>query len=283
MDYPVESFSDERASIARAALHEPRPARVRPGRSAGDGQGRDVRPLLALPGHAATDVPGRVRRRCGLSGHALRRGGGRTGARAVRADLPRLRRRFGGPARWRAHRLRVGLERDDQAAAARAAGRLPRAVHALHGLRRPDGRGSGLSLLALVRARPGVRGGDGLPVRHLLRDPPAGGGVVGRAVPAGRRRARGRAPAFHPRQGARPPARPAARGVALTRGHLRQRAGLRAAAPAPVRLAASGGARLRRDDPQRAQGRDAELRGARRASRTRRRVDRLPRGAGAHG
>ena len=46
------------------------------------------------------------------------------------------------------------------------AGRLPRAVDALHPLRRADRRGARLPLLAQRRARAGVRGGDGLPVRH---------------------------------------------------------------------------------------------------------------------
>ena len=73
--------------------------------------------------------------------------------------------------------------------------------------------------------------------------------------------------------------RPAARGLALPHGHLRNRPGLRAADPPPARPPAPGGALLRRRDPRRDQGRDAELRRARRAARARRRVGPLPRAA----
>ena len=202
----------------------------------------------------------------------LRRRGGRAGPQALRAHLPRLRRRLGGPARRRAHRVRVRVERDDQAAPARPPGRLPRAVHALHPLRRRDARRR-LPLLARRLARPRVRRGDGLPLRHLLGRAAARGGVGGGAVPARRRRARGRARALDPGEGAGPAARPAAGGLALPHGHLRQRPGLRAAAAAPVRLAAARGARVRPHDPHRAEGHDAQLRHARGPPRPRRRVD----------
>ena len=59
-------------------------------------------------------------------------------------------------------------------------------------------------------------------------------------------------------------------------GIFATRPGLRAAAAAPVRLAAARGARLRRHDPGRAEDGDAELRRARGAARARRRVDLLP-------
>ena len=88
---------------------QPRPARVRAVEPARDGQGRAVRPLLALPGHAAAALPRRVRRRRPRGGRALRRRRGRAGRAALRADLPRLRRRLGRPARRRPHRLRVGV------------------------------------------------------------------------------------------------------------------------------------------------------------------------------
>ena len=114
-------------------------------------QGRALRPLLALPRHAAAALPRRVRRRPrGRGGASVRRPGGRARPRALRADLPRLRRRLRRAARRRPHRLRVGLERDDQAAPARPSGRLPRAVHPLHPLRRADAVGR-LPLLARSR------------------------------------------------------------------------------------------------------------------------------------
>ena len=58
---------------------------------------------------------------------------------------------------------------------------------------------------------PGVRGRDGLAVRHLRGRAPARARVGRRDVPARRRRARGRARPRGEREGARPPARPAAR------------------------------------------------------------------------
>ena len=61
MDYPVETFTDEERAAPRPPLHEPRPARLRAREPAGDGEGRAVRALLALPGHAAAAVPRRVR------------------------------------------------------------------------------------------------------------------------------------------------------------------------------------------------------------------------------
>ena len=165
---PRRELQRFRARRACPALHEPRLARVRAGGPAGDGEGGAVRPLLALPGHAAAAVPGRVRRRLDRPGAAVRRRRGRARGQALRAHLPGLRRRLGGPAGRRAHRVRVRVERDDQAAPARAAGLLPRAVHALHPVRRPDGGHRRLPLLAQPRARPRVRAGHGPAVRHLL-------------------------------------------------------------------------------------------------------------------
>ena len=92
------------------------------------------------------------------AGRAAACDGGRGRARraALRADLPRLRRRLGRPARRRARRLRVGLQRADEGPAAPAAGRLPRAVDALHRLRRADARRR-LPLLPRPGARARVR------------------------------------------------------------------------------------------------------------------------------
>ncbi|HEY8865776.1 MAG TPA: hypothetical protein VIM22_02500 [Solirubrobacteraceae bacterium] len=59
------------------------------------------------------------------------------------------------------------VSNEDPAAA--APGRLPRAVHALHRLRRADARPARrLSLLPLRRAGPAVHGRDGRPLLHLL-------------------------------------------------------------------------------------------------------------------
>ena len=138
--YPVETFTEAEAHAPRSARHEPRRAGLRARQPAGDRQGRAVRALLALPGNAAPPVPRRVRR---LAAGAPARPGTATRAprrRALRAHLRRLRRRLGRPARRRARRLRVGLERPDEDPPAPADGRLPRAVDALHRLRRADAR-----------------------------------------------------------------------------------------------------------------------------------------------
>ncbi len=168
---PGRELHSGRARAAERPLHEPRPARVRADQPAGDGQGRAVRPLLALSRHAAAAVPRRVRRRPPRhgAGRTLGRRRGRARGAAVRADLPRLRRRLGGPARRRPRGLRVGLQRADQGPAAPPAGRLSRAVHALHRLRRADARAARrVPLLPRPGAGPGLRAGDGRAVRDLL-------------------------------------------------------------------------------------------------------------------
>ncbi len=137
MDYPVETFTDEeRALLAPHFTNLDRP----------------VFALVNLPETVKGALFARYSRYQGTlrrlyleefaderrAGRAVRRRGGRARPKALRAHLHRLRGRLGGAARRRAHRLRVGLERDDEAAPARPAGRLPRAVHALHALRRAD-------------------------------------------------------------------------------------------------------------------------------------------------
>ena len=59
---PGRELHRARARAPARALHEPRPAGVRAGQPARDGQGRAVRALLALPRHAPAAVPRRVRR-----------------------------------------------------------------------------------------------------------------------------------------------------------------------------------------------------------------------------
>ena len=199
------------------------------------------------PGHAAAAVPGRVR---GLAARARggrgRRRRGRPRGGALRAHLRRLRGRLGGPARRRAHRGRVVLERAHQGAAAPAAGGLPRAVHALHRLRRADARRRLPLLPRRRRSGPSTRRRwtrCSTPTREAL---PRVRAWVDATFPAHGRRVRGDPPARGEGQGAGPAARAAARGVAVAHGHLRHRPGLRAADPAPARAPAAGGARVRR-------------------------------------
>ena len=278
MDYPVETFTDEeRAPLAPHFTNLDRP----------------VFALVNLPETVKGALFARYSRYQGTlrrlyldefaadagRAPAVRRRGGRARAQALRAHLHRLRRRLGGPARRRPHRLRVGLERDDEAAPARPAGRLPRAVHALHALRRADGRGARLPLLAPpgARARSTRRRwtSSSTPTREAL---PRVEAWAAERFPRADGRARGRARALDPRQGARPAARAAAGRLALARGHLRL-----AARPTSSCCCACSPRRCprRATTPsmilERAEGGGAELRGARRAPRPRRRVDRLPR------
>ena len=190
-------------------------------------------------GCSSTSSPTRCRRGRrawdGAEGDARRR--------ALRAHLPRLRRRLGRPARRRARRLRVGLQRADEGAAAPAPGRLPRAVHALHRLRRADARRR-LPLLPRpdARARTYERAMDELFDIYAAALPR--GDRVGRRGSSRRpRTSPARARARGAGQGARPPARPAARRVAVAHGHLRHGPDLRAAHPAPARPPAARGAR----------------------------------------
>ena len=247
MDYPVESLQRRRARRAGAPLHQPRLARVRAREPAGDGEGGAVRPLLALPGHAAAPLPGRVRgRRRGRRGARVRRRGGRARARALRADLPRLRRRLvaqlGGAhiaCEWVSNVMTKVLQRG------RLASYLEQSTRYI-AYDAPMAADRRLPLLARPVARARVRRARWTRCSTPTRDSPAARAGVGRrALPARRRRAGGGPRALDPGQGAGPAARPAARGLALAHGHLRLGPGLRAAAAAAVRLAAARGARLR--------------------------------------
>ena len=273
---PGRVLHRSRASAPRAPLHQPRPARLRPHQPAGDRQGRAVRALLALGRDAAPALPRRVRRRGAGHGAAVRRRRGRARRGAVRARLHRLRRRLHRPGRRRAPRLRVGLEHPHQGAPARPAGRLPRAVDPLHPLRPADGAGRRLPLLlATTSSAPST------PRRWTRSSATTRQGLETVLAWAAERWPRGDEPErawrqLDPGQGARPAARAPARLDPQPRRHLRLGPGLRAAPAAPVRLAAAGGARVRRDDPRRAQAGDPELRRPGRAARPRRRVDRVP-------
>ena len=276
MQYPVESFTDEererlrptsRTSTGRCSRWStcPRRSRARCSPATRATRGR-------CAGCSSTSSPTTLP----AAAPAGRRRG-RARRRSSTSDLPRLRRRLGRPARRRPRRLRVGLQRADQDPPAPAARRLPRAVDALHRLRRADARAARRLPLLPRRGARAEYGGRWTSCSA----------IYSRALPAWRRgpprssRARADEPAARPRardqgQGARPAARAAAGRVALAHGHLRHRPDLRAADPAPARPPAARGPRLRADDPRRGPGGDAELRGAGGAPRPRRRVGRLP-------
>ena len=122
---------------------------------------------------------------------------------------------------------------------------------------------------------PALRARDGRGLRRYADRAAAGRGVGRERVP---RRRLARAPAGDQGQGAGPPARAAARRLAVAHGHLRQRPDLRAAHPAPARPSRCPRRAGTAADPRGRAGRHAELRHARGAPRPRRRVDRLPRG-----
>ena len=186
MDYPVETFTDEeRALLAPHFTNLDRPVfalvnlpeTVKGALFARYSRYQGTLRRLYLEEFAADAAPGA----------AVRRRGGRARPQALRAHLHRLRRRLGGAARRRAHRVRVGLERDDEAAPARPARRLPRAVHPLHGLRRADGRRARLPLLAPPRARArSTRQAMDFLFECLFRGAAARRGLGGRALPARR-------------------------------------------------------------------------------------------------
>ena len=150
--YVAEEFTDRGGRHPPAVLHQPRRPGVRPGQPARGGQGRPVRPLLAVAQEPAPAVPRRVRRR---ARHHRRRRHRRhrrpaPGRGALRPGVLRVRRRLGGPARRRPPGLRAGVEPAHQGARVGPAHGLPRAVDPLHRLRHPPRRA--LPLLPRPRA-----------------------------------------------------------------------------------------------------------------------------------
>ena len=213
--------------------------------------------------------------------HGLRRRGGQARGRALRAHLRRLRRRLRRPARRRPRRLRVDEQHPHQDPPAPAARRLPRAVDALHRLRRADARRRLPLLPRRARSAPSTSG-DGLPVR-LLRGGAADRARVGRrdatraprASPTPRVAARSTPRPTTCCAGCCPPASLSHMGIYAT-GQAYEQLILHLLGHPLPEARHYGGA-----DPRRDQGRDAELRRARRAPRARRRVGRATSSAAA--
>ena len=237
---------------------------------AGDDEGRAVRALLALPGHAAAPVPGRVRRlAAGAAGAAAHGDEGARSARAVRDGVRRLRGRLGGPARRRAHRLRVGLERAHEGPPAPAARRLPGAVDALHPPTTAPMPGGGYRYLRDRTLGPEYAAAMDFAVRHLRAAAAARAGLGrtrrSRTTPASRPTARERAiqaKALDLLRGLLPAASLSHMGIFAT-GQTYEQLILHLLAH-PLPEARACGARMLDG----AQGRDAELRRPRRARRT---------------
>ena len=277
MRYPVEPFTPEERALLEPSLHEPRPAGLLPRQPPRDDQGGDVRPLLALPGHAATAVPRRVRRRRARA--ATRPFDGVEGERAA-GLYERVFIGYGDDSiaqvggahvacEWVSNVLTKVLQRGRLAAYLEQSTRyIP------YDQPMPEG-GGGYRYYRDERAGRAYRGR----MDELF-------GIYSRSLEAvqswaAERWPRGDEPearvaALDPRQGARPAAGLLPASTLSHVGIFASGPGLRAAAAAPDGLAAAGGARVRGDDADRARQGDPELRRAGRPSRSRRRVDRLP-------
>ena len=283
------SAAEERAA-ARSPLHQPRPARVRPGEPAGDRQGGAFCPLFAVFGDRAPALPGGVRRRGAGRRPPLRR--------ARRASAPRSSTSASSSATATTRSPRSAAPTSPASGSptcspscCSAAGSPPTSSS------RPATSPTTSRCRAAATASTATSGSapsSAAAMDELFAIYSRSLGAVedwaAARWPRGEGEPEGRLEALDPRQGARPAARPAAGGDAQPRRHLRLRPGLRAADPAAARLAAARGARVRRHDPRRAAAGDAELRLPGRAPRARRRVDLLPaapprahRGAGSPG
>ena len=260
-----------RTSIARCSRSWgcPRPSRARCSRATRATRARcggcssTSSPATSRPG------PPRPRRR--------RRRGRLAGRAALRADLRRLRRRLGRPARGRARRLRVGLQRADEGPAAPAAGLLPRAVHPLHRLRRAHARRR-LPLLPRPDLGPATRPRwtSSSTVYAASLPSVAAWAEATFPAPAGsRRRARRavQAKALDLLRGLLPAASLSHMGIYATGQAYEQLMLHLLAHPLPEARAYG------RMDPRGRAGRHAVVRRPRRAPRPRRRVGRLPAGA----
>ena len=240
------------ARAAGAARDEPRPAGVRAGQPARDGQGRAVRALLALPGHAAAPVPRRVRRLAARRPAPPWDAGEGEGSRA--AELyERIFVGYGDDSvaqlggahvacEWVSNVLTKVLQRPRLGAYLEQSTR-----YIAYDAPMPGG---GYRYYRDPSLGAGVRARDGRALRDLRRSLPRVVAWVDEAFPA----PDGEPSAAHRRavagQGARPAARPAARRVAVAHGDLRDRPDLRAAHPAPAGAPAARGAPLRRDAPR---------------------------------
>ena len=277
MRYPVENFTPEEEAVLRPHFTNLDRPGVLPRQPAGDGQGRAVRPLLALSGHAAAPLPGGVRRRCPGGRAALRRVEGERAAglyeRVFMGYGDDSIAQVGGAhvaCEWVSNVLTKVLQRGRLAAYLEQSTRyipydqpMPRRRRRLPLLPRrassasPTGRrwtscsGSTRASLEAVGAWAAERWPRGEEPEAAWRR-----SIRAKALDL----LRGLLPAVDPEP----------------RRHLRLRPGLRAAAAAPDGLAAARGARIRRHDPRRARQGDPELRRPGRAPRPRRRVDRLP-------
>ena len=169
MDYPVESFTRrERAALAPHFTNLDRPVFALVNLP-GDRQGRAVRALLALPGHAAAALPGRVRR--ARPRRAPRAFDGEEGERA-RKLYERIFLGYGDDSvaqlggahiacEWVSNVMTKLLQRGRLAAYLEQSTRyIPYDA--------PIAEGLGYRYWRHPALGPRVRGGDGLPLRRLL-------------------------------------------------------------------------------------------------------------------
>ena len=208
--------------------------------------------VLALGQEPPPPVPRRVRRRPRPHRRPHRRRHHRPAARrgALRARVPRVRRRLRRAARRRAPRVRAVVEPAHQDPRVGSAHGLPRAVDALHPVRR-QARWP-LPLLPRLRGarRPRARRGATSPTwtrcsRPTRRCCPTLRRLGARALPEGSRRLPLRLQADHQGEGVRRRPRHPPRRDAVERRHLRHRPGVRGAAAAHACAPAARGPQLR--------------------------------------
>ena len=173
--YAEETFTDEEAERPAPLRHEPRRTGVRPGQPARSGEGRPVRPVLALGQEPAAALPRRVRR--GARHHRRRRrrrhrraaSAPRSSTSGCSSSTATTRSPSSAACTWRASRRRTCSPRSSSGAGSwptsssrRATSPTTAACHrALPLLPRPR--------RARLAARRALRGRHGPHVRHLRR------------------------------------------------------------------------------------------------------------------
>ena len=269
--YVEEPFTDDERAALVAVLHEPRRAGLRARQPARGREGRALRPILANAQVAAPAVPRRVRR--GRRRRAARRATSATERAEKLYD--RVFVEYGDDSVAQLGGVHLACEQASQLLAqgdrVGTPRRLPRAVDAVHALRRQAGRplaAHGAAGDRRLAGRGDVRRVRRPLVRGVRPDVRPDARVLRRALPEGRRRLRLRVPIDDPGEDVRHAPRAAPGGDALEPRRLRDGPVLRADAPAHARAPARRGARVRGPHAHRAAKGDPGVPQARRPSPT---------------
>ena len=272
-----------RDARAGAVLHQHRSAGLRADQSAGNGQGRAVRALLAIGQVAAAAVPGRVSRRGRFRRRTAARA--RRGVGTARADklYARVLNEYGDDSVAQLGGAHIACEGVSNVLTkvlewGRLMAYLEQSTRYVPYTDRPE------RPLEVPRARRGraLAARGGVQARRwtsrsttYARWIPAMEAHFRARYPKVARGLRRGLPVGDPRQGARHAARSAAGGDDVQRRAVRHGPGVRGAAPPHVRASARRGARARRADAGRAPPGDPGVSGARRSARSRRPLDRV--------